>query len=942
MKKKDKTMSIYRNYILELFSLFFLLISSVSGVYAQEKLNVHLKDASVAQLAQEIQRQADYTFVYVENVVRDVKVNVDLTNANLNDVMSQALHDTGLMYRITDRHVVIGKVKSGSDGDNKPIKPTRTISGFIKDAESREILIGAVAYCLNTRQGAPSNEYGFFSLTLPDDAVTMHFSYLGYNSQTIALPDGGDVSLNVLMYSDNRIAEIEVKADRPETGNASTRTGSETVPVSYINHLPCLFSEPDVMRALQTMPGVQKGISGTSGIFVRGGGQEQNLFLLDGVSLYNVDHLFGFMSAFMPDAVKNVDFYKSAFPSRYGGRLSSVVDVRTKDGDMQSYHGTLSVGLLSSHASLEGPIKKNKTSFSIAARRSYVDGLFALVSKVANDADVNALRPSFYDVNVKLNHIFSDADRLFASFYVGKDSYRYKFQDRNKQSTLVWSDDGFTWEENSNNYYSDKYYIRTKAYMKARWGNMQGALRWNHVYSPRLFANTTVAYNKFHFYDKQSRREDTWVEGDFKSREEYESQYESGITDLTFIHDLDYRPLPDHHVRMGAQYVLHRFLPEVTEGSTSTMVDGDDVDSSSQFNTNGEKTTGHDVSLYAEDDMSITDLFQMIVGARASLFAVKNKVYPAFEPRVAASYQLAPEWRIKASYAMMHQYVHLLSTMPISLPTDMWVPVSKNIKPMSSNQISMGAYSDAVPTFKLSVELYYKWLNNILDFKDGAFFGGGSTGWQRLVESGIGRSRGIELSAKRTEGSITGQVSYTLSKTDQKYGKDLNAGQWFPFRYDRRHVLCIVSQWQVNDRVDLGAQWNFASGACMSVPDKLIKLELPAPNDGNFYDIDNTAVCSSRNNYRLASTHSLDLSVNFHKQLKRVSRTLSISVMNVYARHNQDIVFAEQEGHCAREDGTLRPSGDEMLPTDVSAKKTVLFQSTIIPILPSVSYSIKF
>lgn len=915
-----------------LLSLLLLLMMT-TGAQAQERLSIHLSDASISQLAQEVQRQVDYTFVYAEAMVKDVRVNIDIKDAELTEVLSVALKDTGLSFRITNRHIVIGRARPNNDAP-KPEGQTRTISGYIKDADSRETLIGATIFCLNTSQAVSSNEYGFFSITLPQGDIALLSSYIGYETQSVALADGDNVALNIFMHSDNRIEEVLVRADRPETGSASTRTGAESVPVSYINQLPCLLSEPDVMRALHSLPGVQKGISGTSGIFVRGGGQEQNLFLLDGVSLYNVDHIFGFMSAFMPDAVKNVDFYKSAFPARYGGRLSSVVDVRTKDGDMQSYHGAFSIGLLSSHASLEGPIKTNRTSFCISARRSYIDGLYALMRKIGDKSNSKGLRPSFYDINAKLNHIVSDSDRLFFSFYLGRDAYRYNLKEHTDRGMLDESGE------------VDKTcYSNTKTILKSRWGNILGSVRWNHIYSPRLFSNTTIAYNKFSFNIKHIDLDEAWEHGALTLYDRYENRFKSGISDVSLMHDLDFHPAPSHHVRMGAQYVIHRFLPEVRRGASTTKVNGDVPTTENRYDVDGTKSIANDMSLYAEDDMSISDNFQMIIGLRANLFAVEGKAYPVVEPRWSACFKPNASWRIKTSYAMMHQYVHLLSSMPISLPTDLWVPVSKSIKPMTSNQVSAGIYTDIVPTVNISVEAYYKWLDNVLDFKDGAnFTGNTSVGWQRLVESGQGRSKGIELSVKRSEGRLTGQLSYSLSKTEHKYGDAINAGRWFPFRFDRRHVLNVVTQWRVNERVDFGAQWNFSSGICITVPDKMVRIELPAPNFYYSKDINEMdyVVCSARNNYRVEPTHSLDVNVNFHKKLKHVSRTLSISVMNVYARRNADVVYAELQNRIARENGTLRPSNGEILDTDLPTREVVIAKNTVIPILPSISYRISF
>jgi len=916
-------------------------------VWAQE-ISLSLKGATIETFVQAIQQKTEFTFVYGQDVVFNNAIDIDVKNAKLEVVLDKVLTPHNISYKINGKHITLRKNKEAEKALpwGQKSATSHTISGYIKDKASKETLIGATAFSANGRKGTVTNSYGFYSLTLPEGTDHIRFSYIGYEPQTLSIDLENDTIIIVEMLADNEIEEVVVEADRPETGTSSSRMGTTTMPVEMIKRQPALLGEPDVLKALQTLPGVQRGMVGTSGIHVRGGDSDQNLYLLDGVPLYNIDHILGFMSAFTPDAVKHVDFYKASFPSRYGGRLSSVIDVRTKDGDMQKWHGMGQIGTLSSHMSVEGPLRTDKTSFILSARRSYFDLLAAPLIK--REQEIDRFLLNFYDINAKINHIFSDKDRLYASFYMGRDVLGIEYDET----------DNYGGTSSRENFYLD-----------LRWGNTLGCLRWNHVFTPQLFSNVTFAYNRFNFGIKiENSSEDLW-EGEVNyyddkgnlikehrkitNRDEFKSKYNSGIDDLTAIMDFDYHPIPHHHVKFGGQYIMHTFRPSINVVSTLTA--SSDTTVTDKFKNNEDETIGNEFDLYAEDDMSIGDKWQLNGGLHATIFAVDGKVYSNVEPRLSTAYIITRGLRAKASYTTMHQYVHLLQTAPLSLPSDLWVPIDKKIKPMFSQQFSLGLSSNYLPTWEFTAEVYYKEMRHILDYKDGAGFSGKTQGWQELVSEGKGYSRGLELMARKTVGKTTGSASYTLSKTDRKFGVEVSGGQRFPYKFDRRNVMNITIMHKFGERIDVAASWNYMSGSWETVAKQMTTYITPAPNnyyysqsnylnqddseyrltyEGDYYD--------RRNNYRLKPSHQLDLSVNINKKLKHSTRTLNISVINAYNRKNQDIVYAERK-NIYKEVKTIDP--DTGYITDGSewiGKKTVLKQLSIIPIIPSISYTIRF
>lgn len=600
---------------------------------AETKLSFSIRNATLEEFVKRIENSTGFSFIYGEEVKMNHRLTLDVKQKTIPEILDLAFANEPVKYQITGRHILLQKKKQ------KPVSRKFTISGYVTDGTSSETLIGANILESRQQQGTTTNPYGFYSITLPAGETELSFSYLGYTTRQYRLELSKDTLINVLMQDNNQLEEVVIVSDKAEAGITATQMGAQEIPIAQIKNTPSILGEADVMKTIQLMPGVQAGVEGSAGLYVRGGGPDQNLILLDGVPVYNVDHLFGFFSVFTPEAVKKVTLFKSSFPARFGGRLSSVVDVRSNDGDMKKYHGTLSIGLLSSKIQLEGPIIRDKTSFNISARRSYID----LIAKPFMPKD-DKISYYFYDINAKINHKFSDRSRLFLNFYNGKDSYYFKTTD------------------SSSSMYKDK--------MSLNWGNTIATARWNYIFNQKLFSNTTVAYNKYRMdanstvYTKTNLIESI-------SESNYHSNYHSGICDWSYLIDFDYNPTPAHHIKFGAGYLHHDFRPEVATSKIQEKEDGITKQDTLYNSISNSTIQAHEVSAYIEDNFDIGSRLRMNVGLHLSMFRVQRRNYFSVQPRVSARYQLTKHTALKASYTKMSQYIHLLSSTPISMPTDL-------------------------------------------------------------------------------------------------------------------------------------------------------------------------------------------------------------------------------------------------------------------------------
>ena len=864
---------------------------------AETKLSFSIRNATLEEFVKRIENSTGFSFIYGEEVKINHRLTLDVKQKTIPEILNLAFANEPVKYQITGRHILLQKKKQ------KPVSRKFTISGYVTDGTSSETLIGANILESRQQQGTTTNPYGFYSITLPAGETELSFSYLGYTTRQYKLELSKDTLINVLMQDNNQLEEVVIISDKAEAGITATQMGAQEIPIAQIKNTPSILGEADVMKTIQLMPGVQAGVEGSAGLYVRGGGPDQNLILLDGVPVYNVDHLFGFFSVFTPEAVKKVTLFKSSFPARFGGRLSSVVDVRSNDGDMKKYHGTLSVGLLSSKIQLEGPIIRDKTSFNISARRSYID----LIAKPFMPKD-DKISYYFYDINAKINHKFSDRSRLFLTFYNGKDSYYFKTTD------------------SSSSMYKDK--------MSLNWGNTIATARWNYIFNQKLFSNTTVAYNKYRMdanstvYTKTNLIESI-------SESNYHSNYHSGICDWSYLIDFDYNPTPAHHIKFGAGYLHHDFRPEVATSKIQEKEDGITKQDTLYNSISNSTIQAHEVSAYIEDNFDIGSRLRMNVGLHLSMFRVQRRNYFSVQPRVSARYQLTRHTALKASYTKMSQYIHLLSSTPISMPTDLWVPVTSKIKPMQAHQYSLGSYYTGLTGWEFSVEGYYKQMRNVLEYKEGVSFLGSSSGWENKVEMGKGRSMGIEFMAQKTTGKTTGWIAYTLAKSDRKFAVGgINNGERFPYKYDRRHNLSLVVNHKFSNRIDIGASWIFSTGGTATIAEEVTAIIRPGEDA-----IQQKDYIEKRNNYRLPASHRLNIGVNFNKKTKHGVRTWNISLYNAYNAMNPTMIYSNNSGGYA---SYIKNQEDGKVYLQYIPAKRKITKLTLLPCVPSVTYTYKF
>lgn len=756
-----------------------------------------------------------------------------------------------------------------------------TISGYIKDKESGESLIGANVFNKQDLTGTTTNTYGFYSLTLPQDSVTLVVSYVGYSPIETRIYLDKDITLNLELTSSIELDEIVITSE--EEIQQQTRMSTIDVPVQQIKSLPALMGEVDVLKVMQLLPGVQSGSEGSSGLYVRGGGPDQNLILLDGVPIYNSSHLFGFFSVFNADAINKVELIKGGFPARYGGRLSSVIDISMKEGSTKEFKGTATIGLIASKVTLEAPIKKDKTSFLFSARRTYIDILARPIIKAQNDG-LGTAGYYFYDLNAKINHKFSDKDRLYVSGFFGQDKAFSKFKDEYTNG-------------NQTTQYQDQFGLK--------WGNAIGALRWNHLFTPKLFSNVTLTYSKYKFAVFEETKTKTITPTDTQN-EVFAIEYNSGIEDWAAKIDFDFIPNPGHYIRFGANGISHSFNPGVLAYRL------DDLDTvAGSFQTNA-----LEFAAYIEDDARLTDRLKVNAGVHFSGFNVEGKTYTSIQPRVAARYLINSSLSLKASYAQMAQFIHLLTNSGIGLPTDLWVPSTARIKPQTSYQVALGLAKTFSPMYELSIEGYYKEMDNLIEYKDGASFTSVNKDWQDKVESGSGTSYGAEVFFQKKTGKLTGWAGYTLSWTNRQFD-NINFGNPYPYRYDRRHDISITSVYKLNEHIELAGTWVFGTGNSITLPTQSYKQHNSNPNDYYYNTIN---YYEGRNSYRMPAYHRLDVSIAWVKQKKNGVRRFTLGFYNMYNRKNPFFITTGYDNN--------------------GNKKFV--QYSLMPILPSVSYRFDF
>ncbi|PKK36455.1 TonB-dependent receptor [Siphonobacter sp. SORGH_AS_0500] len=762
-----------------------------------------------------------------------------------------------------------------------------TISGYVRESGSGESLPGVTVSVPAVQKGTTTNTYGFYSLTLPlSDTLEVVVSSIGFQSQSRKLALTRNLEMNwQLLVSNAELKEVVVSGNYQTRESQKVQMSTISVPIEQMKDVPALLGEKDMLKVLQLLPGVQKGSEGNSGLYIRGGGPDQNLLILDEAPVYNAFHLFGFFSIFNGDALKSVELIKGGFPARYGGRLSSVIEMQMKEGHKEEFHGEGGIGLISSRLVLQGPIQKNKSSFIISGRRTYVDILLKPLLPAENQGSYY-----FYDLNAKLNYDFGRKDKVYLSGYLGQDRFSFRSQIRNNQQGGGLD-----------------------------WGNKTASLRWNHLFSNRLFANTTLLFSHYAF---QVNAQSSQTFNNLTSQ--FNLQNSSTIRDFTFKTDFDWSPIPQHSIKTGLSVTSHRFLPNTITLENSII---------SQNVSQIQPLDSYEGGIYLEDTYHPFSALRINAGLRMSYFATEGRTYNRPEPRLALSYTFPRHWALKASYATMNQYIHLLSNSSVGLPTDLWVPTTRNVAPQQSQQIALGVAKD-YSQFSVTIEGFYKKMDNILSYKEGSSFlastgleslteASDSRSWEEQITAGQGWSYGSEFFVQKKTGRLTGWVGYTLSWIQNQFA-ELNGGKKFWARYDRRHDISVVGIYHLKPTITLSSTWVYGTGQAISLPQST--FEISGPTQPGFVPSFPTRISDygQRNSFRAAPYHRLDVGIQFHKKKKRFSRTWEVSLYNAYSRKNPFFYYIDDS---------------QSTPT---RNNRVLTQVSLFPIIPSVSYSFKF
>lgn len=760
-----------------------------------------------------------------------------------------------------------------------------TISGFVRDAETKEPLMSVQLTEENKTYGAFSNSFGFFSLQLsPSQTPCFVVSFPGYERQKVCLDDESTFPLQIELSKERLLDTVTITDYQSQVRNP--QMSLITMSPEVIEKLPALLGETDVMKALQLMPGIKMGSEGSTGLHVRGGSPDQNLMLLDDVPLYYVSHLAGLFSLFDPEALSKVNVYKGAFPARYGGRSSSVVDMRMKEGNkVKKKHG-ISFSPVSLKGYTEGPLLADKSSYFASARVSNFLP-FSLVGNAVSADDFNA-GYYFYDVYGKIAYELSEQDKVHVSVYGGED-----------------------------NFYLSQNTDKIKSRISRVWGNRLGAVRWNRIWGKRVFSNLSLARTQFYYDTRSLNRFQEGGEVLRRSR----MKLETGIADWIGKIDVDFYASDRQHIRFGANYTLHGFQPGYL-----TLLDTGEVLSSNLDVAFGDKwIRTNEFNLYVEDEIYLSNALQFNTGIAFASYQTGAAVYTSLQPRFSGRWLMSERLSLKAGYARMVQPLHLLTNSLLSMPTDVWVPATERVAPQKADQWSLGAALQLSPTLELSVEAYTKTMQDLIAYKEGSNLLNASADWENAVwTEGRGEGYGVEVLIEKKVGATTGWLGYTYAKQDLRF-EQINKGAAFPYNYERRHEFALVLLHTFNKRISFSGIWNISSGRPFTSASGFYGVNAYSPSwwrdAGGFPpDFYNAEYYSSRNNSRFPAYHRLDFSLAFTKKKKKHTRIFSMGLYNAYNQKNPFLFLYLDEGQ-----------------GEVELKKFTLF-----PLLPNISWKFNF
>ncbi len=851
---------------------------------------IYLKDALTNLLHQD-----GVILLFSKYQVPQKVLDVNFEQQPLGKVLDEVLDQTELTYVVKGRQVVLMPWSEVG-----PRKKEITISGYIRDSLSGEALVSALVQVEGVSKGVVTNPYGFFSLKVPEGKTTLEASYLGYQPKKVVFDAHQDVNLlHIQLNSHLLLTEVLVTT---YTDERNLFRDPEALAMDLLEEIPRLGGEADLLRLVYTQPGVQTDADGIGGMHVRGGGRGENLILIDGVQVYDLQHAGGLISIFNSDAIRSANFLKGGFPSRYGGRLSSVLDVRTKEGNLKSWETTFNGSMMTVGGKVEGPIIQDKMSLLFSGRVALLGFYLQPLTRNLRGAEGKRgdLDYRFFDINGKLSYKFSEKDRLYFSFYQGKDEY---LNHNTRSDSLQANGTTYLFEE-----------LNKEAF---RWGNSVGVLRWNHVISPNLFTNTSFSFSRLEA-EGFALDTDTLFDltaGNVNELHFDQRLYSSSIRDFSLRSDWDWTVNPEHQIRFGFGFTHHTFHPGIRILDEETVTTGNQV-----LLDDLPMETGREWWGYVEDDWDITRRLWLNLGLRYSGWENDGTFFQVLEPRLKANYLVSDRWLLKGSFGVNSQFVHLLSNSTIGLPTDIWVPSTGQTGFQKSWQLTLGTQYKIWEGLQLEVDLYYKNLNRLLALAEGLQ---GDTEWEKDVTIGNGRAMGAEFLLRLNRRRLNGWVGYSLGWTDRTF-EQVNFGQRFPFRYDRRHSFDFLITYRLGNHLSISGQWEVYSGLAFNFPSEQFDFNYPG-----LPQIEVTGTDFGRkNDLRMPWYHRLDVGVDFNfVSLGRSSHFLHVGVYNLYNENNA--FFFRLQSRVTVDDGQL-------------VEKKEVEQVSLLPVLPSLSYRVRF
>lgn len=886
---------------------FFLLISVLfltARLFSQGDSTLHNWKIRNATLEEALYGLTDITGVPISFSNLEAKevtgLSFQFKGKSLDYMLNAILQGTDFRYEWLAGQVFV--IKKGKGSQKK-----WSLSGYLRDAESGEPLIGATIYSPELKKGAATNQYGYYSLTLQEGPIDLLVSYLGYQQRALPVELYSDQVINLELDPSILLKEILVTAPIIAPSPLGWAAGKHGFLQEEMNSAPSLSGEPDVLRLTYLLPGVQTGADGLGGLSVRGGDVDQNLVLLDGVPVYNAAHLLGAFSVFNSSAIRDAQLIKGIMPARYGGRASSVLDVRTKEGNNKEWAAEADAGLASGKISLEGPLIREKSSVFFGARRAFVD-LFSRPytrqywRKKGKEGELGYY---FSDINAKVNFRLGHSDHLLASFYTGGDDFLYHLSETAAEGDSV---------------------ITNLNDATVQWGNLIGSLRWNHLFSSKLFSNTTLTFSRFSYRSKDIFERKVIQDGGLADREYLLFRYNSNNRDFALFSDFDYRPTAGQTIRFGGSVALRRFQPGAIAFDENSSLDSL-TDESFQISLKQSAQYSQEIDLYAEDEFQISGEFGGNIGLRGTGIRVGKDWLFYVQPRIQLYFLPGPGLRASIGVGRNIQSLHLLSNSGVGLPRDLWVSSTSRVRPIDVWQFTGGfQWGESEKGWSAQIEGYYKTMNNLITFQEGLLTAINATNWQNKVAVGEGWSYGAEFMLKHAGRRLSGWVAYTLSNSRRLF-EEINLGESFPFRFDRRHALHATAAIKLGERWKISFVWTYSTGTATTLPlnsyqfnqFNLLYSDVP-PQFPFVLDVSNFG---RKNDVRLPDYHRLDLEAQYEWGQRRLNHQLTFGAYNVYNRFNPLYYALSQHPD---ESGQLKPKYTEV---------------AVMPLIPAIRYKLR-